>query len=238
MKERSESVARWGMVIDLDRCTGCGACAAACQAENNIPVVGREEAQRGRSMNWLRMVHEVEGKFPDAHVMTYPRLCQHCENAPCVYVCPVHATYLSENGIVAQIYPQCIGCRYCMAACPYTVKTFNWFEPEWPEQLRTARNPDVSLRPRGVVEKCTFCSHRLQHAAEEARVRNVPLGEVGYQPACVESCPAEAMAFGDLDDPSSNVSRMKVNRRAERLLEELGTEPKVIYLRARAPHGD
>jgi Fe-S-cluster-containing dehydrogenase component len=231
-------VARWGMVIDMDRCTGCGACAAACQLENNVLVVSPREARRGRSMAWLRMVHEVEGEFPDVHVRSYPRLCQHCANAPCTYVCPVHATYISDDGIVAQIYPQCIGCRYCMAACPYTVKTFNWFEPKWPTSLRNARNPDVSLRPKGVVEKCTFCSHRLQNAKEEARARDVPLRDEDYQPACVEACPAEAMFFGNLDNPDGTASRLTANRRAERFLEDLGTEPKVVYLRVRAPHGD
>lgn len=229
---------RWGMVIDLDRCTGCGACAAACQLENNVPTVSRAEAERGHSMGWVRMIHEVEGEFPNAHVRTYPRLCQHCDNAPCTYVCPVHATYRAPDGIVAQIYPQCIGCRYCMAACPYSVKTFNWFEPNLPEQLRQACNPDVSQRPKGVVEKCTFCSHRLQHAKEQARVRDVPLQESDYQPACVEACPAGAIFFGDYDDPDSTVSHLAADRRAERLLEDLGTEPKVIYLRARAPHED
>jgi molybdopterin-containing oxidoreductase family iron-sulfur binding subunit len=230
-------MARWGMVIDLDRCTGCGTCAAACQAENNVPTVSREEAQRGRSMGWLQMVHEVEGEFPDVHVKTYPRLCQHCDNAPCTYVCPVHATYRSDEGIIAQVFSQCIGCRYCMAACPYSVKTFNWFRHEWPDALRRACNPDVSVRENGVVEKCTFCSHRLQHAKDAARTRGTPLEESDYQPACVQACPGEAMFFGDLDDPQSTVSQATKTRRAERLLEDLGTNPKVIYLRARGPHG-
>jgi Fe-S-cluster-containing dehydrogenase component len=231
-------MARWGMVIDLDRCTGCGACAAACQLENNIPVVSAEEARRGRSMNWLFMAHDVEGDFPAAHVQTHPRLCQHCDKPPCTYVCPVHATYRTEEGIVAQIFPQCIGCRYCMAACPYTAKTFNWFAHEWPDQLRKACNPDVSVRPKGVVEKCTFCSHRLQKARENARARDLPIRESDYQPACVETCPADAMIFGDLDDPDSRVSRLSASRRSEHLLEDLGTEPKVVYLRMRAPHED
>lgn len=231
-------MARWGMVIDLDRCTGCGACAAACQLENNVPSVSRAEAERGRSLQWLRMVHEVEGDFPNAHVKTYPRLCQHCENAPCTYVCPVHATYVSPDGLVAQIYAQCIGCRYCMAACPYSVKTFNWFAPELSEQLRRASNPDVSLRPKGVVEKCTFCSHRLQRAKEIARVKDVSLKAVDYRPACVEVCPGDAISFGDYDDPDSTVRHLAGDRRTERLLEDLGTEPRVIYLRTRAPHGD
>jgi len=231
-------MARWGMVIDLDRCTGCGACAAACQLENNVPTVSRTEAQRGRTLQWLRMVHEVEGEFPNVHVKTYPRLCQHCENAPCTYVCPVHATYVSVEGIVAQIYAQCIGCRYCMAACPYSVKTFNWFEPEVSEELRRASNPDVSLRPKGVVEKCTFCAHRLQRAKEIARVNDAPLKAADYQPACAEACPANAISFGDYDDRDSAVHHLVNDRRAGRLLEDLGTEPRVIYLRTRAPHGD
>ncbi len=229
-------MARWGMVIDLDRCTGCGSCAAACQNENNVPVVGREEALKGRSMSWVRMVHEIEGTFPEVHVKTYPRLCMHCDHAPCTYVCPVHATYRAEDGIIAQIYPQCIGCRYCMAACPYSVKTFNWFEPVLTEARRLGRNPDVSLRPKGVVEKCTFCSHRLQQAKEQARYESRPLREEDYQPACVEACPADAMVFGDLEHERSRVSRLAKSPRAERLLEDLGTEPKVIYLRSRPKH--
>jgi len=227
---------RWGMVVDLDRCTGCGSCAAACQAENNVPVARKEEAQRGRAMSWLRMVHEVEGEFPDVRIHTYPRMCQHCDDAPCTYVCPVHATYRAEDGIIAQIFPQCIGCRYCMAACPYTVKTFNWFEAEWPGGLRKAANPDVSLRPKGIVEKCTFCSHRLQKARDEARARDEPLAERDYQTACVEACPADAMVFGDLDDPDARVAVLAADFRAERLIEDLGTDPKVIYLRSRGHH--
>lgn len=227
---------RWGMVIDLDRCTGCGSCAAACQAENNVPVVPKEEARKGRSMGWVRMVHEVEGVFPDAHVRSYPRICMHCDKAPCTYVCPVHATYREDDGLIAQIYPQCIGCRYCMAACPYTVKTFNWYAPQWPEDLRDACNPDVSLRPKGVVEKCTFCSHRRQIAKEQARAEGRPMTERDYQPACVEACPAEAMFFGDLDQPTSRVAQLSASPRAERLRDELGTEPKVSYLRTRSGH--
>lgn len=229
-------MARWGMVIDIDRCTGCGSCVAACHSENNIPVASFDQARMGRSMSWVRMVEEVEGTFPDVHVKSYPRLCMHCEHAPCTNVCPVHATYLADDGIVAQIYPQCIGCRYCMAACPYTVKTFNWFEPEETEARRVAANPDVSLRPKGVVEKCTFCSHRLQKAKEQARFESRPLRAEDYQPACVETCPADAMVFGDLDDEVSRVARLSRSPRSERMLEDLGTEPKVFYLRTRTKH--
>jgi Fe-S-cluster-containing dehydrogenase component len=229
-------MSRWGMVIDLDRCTGCGSCAAACQSENNVPVASPEEARNGRSMGWIRMVHEVEGSFPKVHVKSYPRMCLHCDNAPCTFVCPVHATYRDEDGIIAQIFPQCIGCRYCMAACPYTVKTFNWFEPDFPEPLRSACNPDVSIRPKGIVEKCTFCSHRRQRAKEQARAEGRRLSESDYQPACVEACPAHAMLFGDLDQLHSKVQELSGSPRAERLREDLGTEPKVTYLRMRSRH--
>jgi len=229
-------MALWGMVIDLDRCTGCGSCAAACQAENNVPTVPVDQAKMGRSMSWVHMVHEAEGSYPNVHVKSYPRMCLHCDNPPCTYVCPVHATYRAPNGIVAQIFPQCIGCRYCMAACPYTAKTFNWFEWQWPDQLREACNPDVSLRPKGIVEKCTFCSHRLQKAKDLARFEDRPMREEDYQPACVEACPADAMVFGDLEQELSEVSRLAQSPRAERLREDLGTEPKVIYLRSRSKH--
>jgi molybdopterin-containing oxidoreductase family iron-sulfur binding subunit len=145
-------------------------------------------------------------------------------------VCPVFATQKDEEGFVAQIYPRCIGCRYCTTACPYTVRDFNWRRPEWPAPMEQSLSPDVSVRPRGVVEKCTFCHHRLQLARDEARAEGRPLREQDYVPACVQTCPANAMAFGDLDDPRSAVARLSRSPRAFRLLEELGTEPKVIYL--------
>jgi len=159
-----------------------------------------------------------------------PRPCLHCDNPPCTKVCPVRATYLNDEGIVAQIFPQCIGCRYCMAACPYTVKSFNWYRPEWPDTMASALNPDVSARPAGVVEKCTFCIHRLQIAKEQAAAENRDLRDGDYITACAESCPTDAITFGDLDDPNSEVSRLRRTARAFRLLEELGTEPKVYYL--------
>jgi molybdopterin-containing oxidoreductase family iron-sulfur binding subunit len=145
----------------------------------------------------------------------------------------VHATYKGEDGLVGQIYPRCIGCRYCMAACPYSVKVFNWGPPEWPDAILPTLNPDVSLRPRGVVEKCTFCHHRLQQARERARAEQRPLRESDYQPACVHSCPADAMTFGDLDDPLSPAAELSHSARASRALEPLGTEPKVVFLKRR-----
>lgn len=227
---------RWGMVIDLDRCTGCGACVAACKVENNVQFVSAAESERGRRMHWLRLLVESTGTYPEAEIRIVPNLCVMCDNPPCTKVCPVHATYLGEDRLVAQIYPRCIGCRYCMAACPYSVKVFNWSDPRWSAETRSILNPDVSLRPKGVVEKCTFCHHRLQAAKEVARADQRPLREADYQPACVQICPADAMTFGDLDDEFSPVSQLRRSARAMRPQEHLGTEPKVYYLQRRDAH--
>ena len=222
---------RWGMVIDLDKCTGCGACVAACKTENNVAVVSPKMSSENRSMFWMEMIKIVEGEeYPDIRVRYIPRPCFHCENPPCTRVCPVRATYLADEGFVAQIYARCIGCRYCMAACPYTVKVFNWYEPEWSDERKQCMNPDVSLRPKGVVEKCTFCHHRLQVAREEARSEDRPVKEEDYRVACQDACPAEAIYFGDLDDKSTKVFELSRSMRATRVMEDLGTEPKVYYL--------
>ena len=221
---------RWGMAIDLDRCTGCGACMAACHQENNLAAVGAEQAEKSRSFHWLRLLPEVSGSGSEVKVRYLPQPCFQCHNPPCVKVCPVHATYLSEEGIVGQIYSRCIGCRYCMAACPYNAKVFNWYEPEWPGELEKKANPDVSLRPKGVVEKCTFCHHRINHAREQARFEDRDIRDGEVTPACADSCPAQAIAFGDLDDPQSRVSRLATSPRAFRLHGDLGTRPKIVYL--------
>jgi len=160
-----------------------------------------------------------------------PRPCLHCDDPPCVKVCPVGATFKNEEGIVGQIFSRCIGCRYCTTACPYTARYFNWSTPEWPEPMSNHLNPDVSVRPKGVVEKCTFCHHRLQNARDQARAEDRPLRDGEYNTACVESCPTDAMVFGDMDNPKSEVSELAEGRRAFKLLEDLGTKPKVIYLR-------
>ncbi len=221
---------KWGMVIDLNKCTGCGECAAVCKVENNVAIVGKEESDEGRTMLWMDMITEYEGEYPHVKVRYLPRPCFHCDNPPCTKVCPVRATYRNEEGIITQIFPQCIGCRYCMAACPYTVKSFNWYKPQWPSEMASALNPDVSVRPAGIVEKCTFCIHRLQKAKERVASEKRELQDGDYLPACVESCPTQAFSFGDLENPDSDVSKLARSPRAFRMLEELGTEPKVYYL--------
>jgi molybdopterin-containing oxidoreductase family iron-sulfur binding subunit len=218
------------MVIDLDRCNGCQACEIACRQENNVAVGGPKAAQENRTISWIKVRAEVHGEWPHVESRFVPVPCMQCERPPCVKVCPTGATMIDDEGLVGQIYPRCIGCRYCANACPYTVKFFNWKSPSYPESTHAGLNPDVSTRPVGVVEKCTFCHHRLQKAREQARAEGRPLREDDYVPACVESCPTDAFTFGDLDDPRHRVSQLARSPRAFRLLEELGTEPKVYYL--------
>ncbi len=221
------------MVIDLEKCTGCQACVIACKAENNVAFSNPDEAQYGRRTAWMEMVAISEGHYPEVRLRVLPRPCFHCDNPPCTRVCPVFATYKNPEGIVAQIYPRCIGCRYCANACPYTVKYFNWFAPAFPETYQRYLNPDVSVRPKGVIEKCTFCHHRLQRVRENAAAEGREMRPEEYVPACVSICPTGAIAFGDLDDPESEVSKLARSYRAFRLLEELGAEPKVWYLTER-----
>ena len=226
----------WGMVIDLDKCIGCGACITACKQENNIPQCSPEEAARGRAISWMDMVVETEGEFPQTRVKYFPRPCMHCDKPPCVKVCPVRATYRNEEGIIAQIYLRCIGCRYCMAACPYTVKYFNWYKPQWPTDMEKANNPDVSVRAHGVVEKCTFCIHRIQKGKDQARAEDRLLREEDVIPACAETCPTHAIYFGDLHETDFQVARLSRSERAFTLHDDLGTEPKVYYLAEEKHH--
>ena len=221
---------QWAMVIDLDRCTGCEACVVACRTENNVPTVGADEAARGRSINWIRVERTFEGEFPDVRVKFMPVLCQHCDEAPCEPVCPVYATYHTDEGLNAQVYNRCVGTRYCANNCPYTVRFFNFYDPAWAAPLEKSLNPEVSIRTRGVMEKCTFCIQRIRKGEEKARDENRAVRDGDVVPACVQSCTTRAMAFGNLADPASEVSRLAKSNRAARLLEDLGTKPRVIYL--------
>ena len=222
----------WTMSIDLDRCTGCGACTVACQAENNLPIVGEKHFREKRQIKWLRIERYWEGDYPDAKLHFLPMLCQHCDQAPCETPCPVAATYHNQDGLNAQVYNRCIGTRTCAVYCPYDVRYFNWFTYTWDEPLEQQLNPDVTVREKGVMEKCTFCIQRIRQAKDIAKDedrRRVRDGEV--TPACVQTCPADAMVFGNLNDPESRVSKMVGDERSYHVLEELNTSPSVVYLR-------
>jgi Fe-S-cluster-containing dehydrogenase component len=229
---------RWGMAIDLDRCTGCEACVAACHAENNIATVGADQAVRGRTIHWIHVERYWEGEFPDIRAKFQPVLCQQCDAAPCEPVCPTYASYHNPEGLNVQVYNRCIGTRYCANACPYTARYFNWFNPAWDKPLQLQLNPDVSLREAGVMEKCTFCNQRILAGEIKTKAENRELKDGEINPACVQSCPTTAMVFGDLNDPNSQVSRMSRSVRATTLLAEVGTLPKVIYLERESSHGN
>ncbi len=222
---------RWGMAIDLDRCTGCGACVTACQAENNVPVAEEDEFAKGRNLHWLRIERYWEGEFPHVRARFLPMLCQHCSDAPCEPVCPVYASYHTREGLNGQVYNRCVGTRYCANNCPYAVRVFNFFEPRFPKPLEQQLNPDVTVRSRGVMEKCSFCIQRIRRGEEEVRLTDRALADGLIQPACAQTCPPDALVFGDLNDPDSKVARLARSPRRFRLFEDLGTEPSVIYLK-------
>ncbi|MEE9235662.1 MAG: molybdopterin-dependent oxidoreductase [Candidatus Acidoferrales bacterium] len=221
---------RWGMVIDTHACIGCNACVAACYAENNLAIVGKPQVARRREMAWIRIERYFDGRRSQPQSFV-PMLCQHCDNAPCEPVCPVYATYHNPEGLNVQVYNRCVGTRYCANNCPYKVRRFNWFDFEWPEPLPLQLNPDVTVRSKGVIEKCTFCVQRIQTAKDQAKDdgRKVRDGEV--VPACVQTCPTEAIVFGNLKDTNSRVSRLARTPRRYRVLEELNTKPAITYLK-------
>ncbi len=222
---------RWGMSVDLTRCIGCSACAVGCQAENNVPVVGKDEVLRHREMSWMRIDRYFTGGEDDLGAAHQPMFCQQCDHAPCEAVCPVLATVHSTDGLNQQVYNRCVGTRYCANTCPYKVRRFNWFDyPHEDELENQALNPDVTVRTRGVMEKCSFCAQRIQEARSEAVRKGVPLADGDIRVACQQSCPTRAIVFGDLNDPESEVSKLAHRQRSYRVLEELNVKPSVHYL--------
>ena len=223
---------KWVMAIDLSACVGCSACAIACQSENNIPVVGPEQVRRGRVMHWMRIDRYYEGDSDRLRVLTQPMLCQQCDHAPCEPVCPVNATTHSAEGLNQMTYNRCVGTRYCANNCPYKVRRFNYLDftgmKTAPETL--VFNPEVSVRPRGVMEKCTFCVQRIEEARAAATVAGRPMRDGDVTPACAAACPAAAIVFGDLMDPASRVAKLARDPRGYRVLAELGVRPAITYL--------
>ncbi len=233
-------MARWGMVIDLDKCVGCQACSLACKAENNVPHGSPHEQKRHHDMYWHKVIAASEGEYPSVNTQIIPMPCMHCTHPPCVNVCPSKATFVRGDGIVVQNFRRCLGCRYCIVACPYGARNFNFKTQESKEYQRPDLPPDLDLgyashigpwpyphRTRGVVEKCTYCFHRIDQAIENDKDVGSPDGVV---PACVEACPTVARYFGDLDDPDSMVSKLLASRTYIKLREEMATSPKTIYL--------
>jgi anaerobic selenocysteine-containing dehydrogenase/Fe-S-cluster-containing dehydrogenase component len=221
---------RWAMVVDLDRCIGCGACTVACYAENNIGVVGEEQVVNGREMAWLRIERYVDESRPEK-VIFLPFPCQHCDNAPCESVCPVFAPHHDKEGLNTQIYNRCIGTRFCAQNCPYKIRRFNWFEWEWPDPLNLQLNPNVTVRSKGVMEKCSFCVQRIKAAHDRAKNENRMIRDGEVIPACAQTCPTSAIYFGNLMDPQSLVRQMVQDPRAYQVMGYLNTKPAVIYLK-------
>lgn len=224
---------RWGMSIDLSKCTGCGTCVTACYAENNIPFVGKEQVAKRRDMSWIRIerYYEENDAGRDFGTRFIPMLCQQCGNAPCEPVCPVYATYHNPEGLNAMIYNRCVGTRYCSNNCSYSVRRFNWFTYQWPQPLNWQLNPDVTVRTKGVMEKCTFCVQRIKYVQNIAKDEDRALRDGEITPACAQACPTEAIVFGDLKDENSKVSQLSNEARGYKVLSHLNTQPSITYLK-------
>jgi Fe-S-cluster-containing dehydrogenase component len=235
----AEIEGKWGMVIDQDLCMGCQACVTACAMENNLSFVGESDAGYGRTMHWIRTERFWTGTYPNISTGYQPMLCQQCGHAPCEPVCPVFASVHSESEQTnVQVYNRCIGTRYCANNCPYQVRAFNWRDFPRPDPLRNQFNPDVTVRRRGVMEKCTFCIQRIRRVEDLAHSENRDVLDGEVQPACAQACPADAIIFGRIDDPNSQVSRLSPNNRGYKMLEDLGTLPRVTYLKGGSGHAD
>jgi Fe-S-cluster-containing dehydrogenase component len=233
------SLYKWGMVIDQDLCIGCQACVTACAMENNLSFVGEADAGYGRSMQWIRIERFWVGSYPDVKNTAFqPVLCQQCEYAPCEPVCPVYAAVHSlSQKTNLQVYNRCVGTRYCGNNCPYQVRVFNWRDYVRPDPLSNMLHPDVTVRRKGVMEKCTFCLQRLLQAEDKAAAENRSLKDGEVIPACAQTCPTNAIVFGRLDDPESLVSKLSRDGRGVKLLEDMGTLPSITYLKGGPSYG-
>jgi molybdopterin-containing oxidoreductase family iron-sulfur binding subunit len=226
------------MVIDTAACIGCNACVVSCQAENNVPVVGPEEIQRGRDMHWLRIDRYDHGGPENPHVGFQPVPCMHCEKAPCEPVCPVAASVHDSEGLNVQVYNRCVGTRFCQANCPYKVRHFNFFgyadgqtyKTLGSESLKAQHNPDVTVRARGVMEKCTYCVQRISRAKRDAQIAGQDIAPDAIKTACQSACPTDAIRFGDLNNERADVRALKSDPRHYALLEELDTRPRTTFL--------